>query len=86
LAEGLLADSETRVVYAQSPAEAARSCELLGLTETEAEIVTQLKRGIALWKVGRRSFLVEHRLASTERWLTDTDQAMQPYAADGLTG
>ncbi len=31
LAEGLLADSETRVVYAQSPGEVARSAELLGL-------------------------------------------------------
>ena len=76
LAEGLLADSETRVVYAQSPGEVERTGELLGLTETEAELVTQLRRGTALWKVGRRSFLVEHRLASGERWLTDTDQAM----------
>ncbi len=80
LAEGLLADSETRVVYAQSPGEVVRAGELLGLTDTEAELVTQLRRGMALWKVGRRSFLVEHRLASSERWLTDTDQAM----ADGL--
>jgi type IV secretory pathway VirB4 component len=76
LAEGLLADSETRVVYAQSPGEVARTGELLGLTDTEAELVTQLRRGMALWKVGQRSFLVEHRLASGERWLTDTDQAM----------
>ena len=76
LAEGLLADSETRVVYAQSPGEVARTGELLGLTATEAELVTQLRRGMALWKVGQRSFLVEHRLASGERWLTDTDQAM----------
>jgi hypothetical protein len=76
LAEGLLADSETRVVYAQSPGEVARTSELLGLTDTEAELVTQLRRGMALWKVGQRSFLVEHRLASGERWLTDTDQAM----------
>ena len=76
LAEGLLADSETRVVYAQSPGEVARTGELLGLTDTEAELVTQLRRGMALWKVGRRSFLVEHRLASGERWLIDTDQAM----------
>ncbi len=37
LAEGLLADSETRVVYAQSPGEVARTAELLGLTDTEAE-------------------------------------------------
>jgi hypothetical protein len=83
LAEGLLADSETRVVYAQSPGEVARTGELLGLTETEAELVTQLRRGTALWKVGRRSFLVEHRLASGERWLTDTDQAMADGDDDG---
>jgi hypothetical protein len=76
LAEGLLADSETRVIYAQSPGEVERTGELLGLTATEAALVTQLRRGLALWKVGRRSFLVEHRLASSERELIDTDAAM----------
>ena len=76
LAEGLLADSETRVVYAQPPGEVALTGELLGLTETEADLVSQLRRGMALWKVGRRSFLVEHRLAPGESVLTDTDQAM----------
>ena len=76
LAEGLLGDSETRVIYAQSPGEVARAGEQLGLTETEAELVTQLRRGMALWKVGRRSFLVDHHLATGERWMTDTDQAM----------
>ncbi len=76
LAEGLLSDSETRVVYAQSPGEVARTGELLGLTATEAELVTELRRGTALWKVGRRSFLVEHRLAAGELWLADTDEAM----------
>jgi hypothetical protein len=76
LAEGLLGDSETRVIYAQSPGEVALAGEQLGLTETEAELVTQLRRGMALWKVGRRSFLVDHHLASSERWMTDTDQAM----------
>jgi hypothetical protein len=35
---------------------------------------------MALWKVGRRSFLVEHRLASGEHRLTDTDQAMTDQA------
>ena len=76
LAEGLLADSETRVIYAQSPGEVERTGELLGLTATESGLVTQLRRGLALWKVGRRSFLVEHRLASSERELIDTDAAM----------
>jgi len=81
LAEGLLSDSETRVVYAQSPGEVARTRDLLGLTDTETELVTQLRRGMALWKVGPRSFLVEHRLASGEQWLTDTDQAMDEHPA-----
>jgi hypothetical protein len=76
LAEGLLADSETRVVYAQSPGEVERSADLLGLTDTEVALVAQLRRGVALWKVGRRSFLVEHRLASDEVALVDTDAAM----------
>ncbi len=80
LAEGLLADSETRVVYAQSPGEVARTGELLGLTDTEAALVSTLRRGTALWKVGQRSFLVEHRLARGEGWLIDTDQAMSDVA------
>ena len=82
LAEGLLADSETRVVYAQSPGEVARTGDLLGLTDTEADLVSTLGRGTALWKVGRRSFLVEHRLGRGEAWLVDTDRAMADVDAD----
>ena len=36
----------------------------------------QLRRGIALWKVGQRSFLVQHRLSAMERCIVDTDAAM----------
>ena len=63
LAQGLLADSETRVVYAQSPGELAAASELLSLSSTEADLLPQLRRGVALWKVGQRSFLVQHRLS-----------------------
>jgi type IV secretory pathway VirB4 component len=76
LAQGLLADSETRVVYAQSPGELAVASELLSLSSTEAELLPQLRRGVALWKVGQRSFLVQHRLSQMERQLVDTDGAM----------
>jgi len=76
LAQGLLADSETRVVYAQSPGEIDDATDLLSLSATEAELLPQLRRGVALWKVGRRSFLVQHRLSDAERDLTDTDAAM----------
>jgi hypothetical protein len=76
LAEGLLSDSETLVIYAQPPGEVARATELLSLSQTEAELVPQLRRGVALWKVGRRSFLVRHVVGSSERALVDTDAAM----------
>ncbi len=76
LAHGLLADSETRVVYAQPPGEVDRARELLGLSATEAELLPQLRRGVALWKVGRRGFLVQHLLSPEERALVDTDAAM----------
>ncbi len=86
LANGLLADSETRVVYGQAPGEVTAARELLSLSETEAEVVPQLRRGVALWKVGRRSFLVRHVLGRDERAIVDTDAAMtaQPARHGGL--
>ncbi len=76
LAQGLLSDSETRVVYAQSPGELEAAADLLSLSATEADLLPQLRRGIALWKVGQRSFLVQHRLSAMERRIVDTDAAM----------
>jgi hypothetical protein len=76
LAQGLLSDSETRVVYAQSPGELEAASELLSLSDTESDLLPQLRRGIALWKVGQRSFLVQHRLSALEPYIVDTDAAM----------
>jgi hypothetical protein len=76
LAQGLLADSETRVIFGQPPSEVESASELLGLTTTEAELLPRLPRGVALWKVGQRSFLVEHRLGRREARLVDTDARM----------
>jgi hypothetical protein len=81
LAQGLLSDSETRVVYAQSPGELEAAAELLSLSDTEADLLPQLRRGIALWKVGQRSFLVQHRLSALERHIVDTDAAMSAPGA-----
>ena len=76
LAQGLLADSETRVIYGQSPDETARARELLGLTDVETEVLPELGRGVALWRVANRSFLIEHQLGDHERQLVDTDARM----------
>lgn len=77
LAEGLLADTETRVIYGQPASEVDHARELLGLSDTEARLLPNLPRGEALWKVGTRSFLVEHRLSAQELRLVDTDSRMR---------
>ncbi|MEA2453502.1 MAG: hypothetical protein QOG04_2212 [Actinomycetota bacterium] len=76
VARGLLSDTETKVVYAQPHAEIEPTRTLLGLTQTEATLLPQLERGVALWKVGERSFLVWHHLGRTERSIVDTDTRM----------
>jgi hypothetical protein len=87
LAQGLLADAETRVLFGQAPGEAERAGELLGLSRTEQTILSQLPRGVALWRVGQSSYLVEHDLSDEERALADTDTAMRPAgtAGDGVS-
>jgi type IV secretory pathway VirB4 component len=76
IAEGLISDADTKVVLAQPPDQTDGLRNLLGLSRTEAELVPSLRRGEALWQVGRRSFLVQHRLSSIEHELVDTDARM----------
>jgi len=76
LARGLLADVETRIIYGQPPSEVDGAQDLLGLSDTEAELLPRLPRGVALWKVGNRTLLVEHRLGRSERVIVDTDARM----------
>ena len=77
ISEGLLPDAEVRVIFGQPPSEAARTAELLALSATERDAVAHLARGVALWKVGQRSFLVEHTVGGSEVALVDTDTAMR---------
>jgi type IV secretory pathway VirB4 component len=76
-ARGLLADAETRVVYAQAAGERAVSAELFGMTDTEADLVTRLPAHRAVWFVGRHVAVVDHVLSERERDLVDTDQRMR---------
>ena len=77
IAQGLLSDSETRVILQQSPADLEATRDLVGLTGTEIDHIAEMPRGAALWKVGRRSFVVEHRISRAERALIDTDGRMR---------
>jgi len=77
IAEGLLSDSETRVLMRQSPGDLGRTRELIGLTRAEVTHISDFTRGVALWRVGTRSFVVAHRISAAEQWLIDTDAAMR---------
>lgn len=78
LADGLLADSETRVVFGQPASEAEATARDLGLGKIETDTIARLPRGVALWRVGGRSYLVEHVVGAEERCFVDTDAAMRP--------
>ena len=75
------------MIYGQPPSEVEQARELLGLSDTEAKLLPHLPRGQALWKVGTRSFLVDHRLSQAETGLVDTDARMTTsnrHSADAL--
>jgi hypothetical protein len=76
VARGLLADTQTRVVFHQAPGEVAEARELLGLSATAAEMLPALRKGQAIWRVGERDAVVSHVISPAEAPLTDTDQAL----------
>lgn len=76
LAEGLLSDTQTRVIYAQPKDAIEGIADLLGLSRHESGEIANLDTGVALWKVGRTSHLVGHHLAERERPIVDTDERM----------
>ena len=77
IAEGLIADASTRIVYHQDESQVRLTRELLGLSETEAGLLSRLTAGQALWRVGARSFVVHHYRSRLETGLTNTDTGMR---------
>ena len=78
IAAGLLADSATKIILRQAPDQIGAAISHFGLTAPEANIVGQLTRGRALWKIGGRTAVVHHVVGPTETRLVDTDSRMQP--------
>ncbi|MFJ2739656.1 ATP-binding protein [Streptomyces sp. NPDC087440] len=76
LAEGLLADCSTRIIYRQESDQLQAAASLLGLTSVEMDAIAHLNRGRGLWKVAGRSFIVQHQLHARELALFDTDARM----------
>jgi type IV secretory pathway VirB4 component len=76
IAEGLIADASTRIVYHQDESQVPLTRTMLGLSETEARLISLLAPGQALWRVGSRSFVVHHYRSRLEAQLTNTDTGM----------
>jgi type IV secretory pathway VirB4 component len=77
LARGLVNECATRVMYAQATEEEADLiADEFGLSTTERELLMTLGVGEALWRVGRRSFRVQHLLTSAEHELVQTEEGM----------
>ena len=73
LAQGLLADCSTRIVYRQEADQLAGSAAALGLTDTERDMLpTTLGLGQGLWRVRNRDFVVQHQMTHAEHDLFDT--------------
>lgn len=78
LAQGLLADCSTRIVYAQESDQVDATAVTLGLSDVEADQLIHLPRGRGLWKVGRHAAIVDHVLGEHELPIVDTDGRMRP--------
>ncbi|NNC12840.1 ATP-binding protein [Planctomonas sp. JC2975] len=75
---GLLADCETRISYAQHIGEIARSREILGWNDTQADVVRKLRKGEGLWQIG------PDRLAKVRNICTDHELTV--FRTDTLGG
>lgn len=80
IAEGLIADASTRIVYHQDESQIPLTRSLLGLSHSEANLISLLSAGQALWRVGSRSFVVSHHRSALEMAMTDTDTGMRATA------
>jgi hypothetical protein len=73
LAQGLLGDTATRILYNEPFEEAQAAGKVLGLTSVEIEQLPELARGEGLWRVNERAFIVRHICTPDELSLFDTD-------------
>ncbi len=82
LARGLLADTETRVIYGQPSDEMENAEQLLGLSQREAQLLPDLEPSAGLWKVGaHHKHVVDHVVGDDEWDIIDTDERMRREAA-----
>ncbi len=77
VAEGLLADCSTRIIYRQESDQLGETAKALGLTVTQRDVLPALSRGTGLWTMPGRAHVVRHDLHPEETAVVDTDAAMR---------
>jgi hypothetical protein len=76
LAQGLLGDTATRILYNEPYDEATAARRVLGLAAVEADQLPELAQGEGLWRIGQRAFVVRHVCTPGELLLFDTNARM----------
>ena len=71
---GIIADTQTQILFHLPPAQAAEAQQLLGLSNGATQQLTTLQKGEALWKVGDHLTRVYHLRSGIEQTICDTDQ------------
>lgn len=76
LANSLLANAETRIIYRQETDQLGITSQTLGLTGTEQKLLPGLGVGQGLWRIKEASFVVQNQLHPDELRAFDTTQRM----------
>ncbi|ACV05739.1 ATP-binding protein [Kytococcus sedentarius] len=76
LANSLLANAETRIVYRQESDQLGPTAQALGLTGTEQKLLPSLGVGQGLWRIKDRAFVTQHQLHPAELALFDTSSRL----------
>jgi hypothetical protein len=76
LAQGLLGDTATRILYNEPFDEARAAGRVLGLSDVEIRQLPELAQGEGLWRVNERAFVVRHLCTADELRLFDTNARM----------
>ncbi len=80
VAMGILADTQTQILFRQPSDQIAEVTELLGLSSYEARRLPTLPQGRSLWRVGDLTAEVQHRIGTAEHQICETDHrvALKP--------
>ncbi|MHA6750837.1 ATP-binding protein [Dermacoccus nishinomiyaensis] len=72
LANSLLANAETRIVYRQESDQLDLTAKSLALSSTERKLLPGLSVGQGLWRIKERGFVVQHQLHPDELQMFET--------------